>query len=48
MTELPRRFRKLPNLVEFGRNAYIALDAPADLPGLAYDAVFNRPSGDGR
>jgi multidrug resistance efflux pump len=45
MTELPQRFRRMPNLVEFGRNVYIALDAPAHLPGLAYDAVFNRPSG---
>jgi multidrug resistance efflux pump len=48
MTELPLRFRKLPNLVEFGRNVYIALDAPASLPGLAYDAVFNRPRGGGK
>lgn len=45
VTELPTRFRRLPNLVEFGRNVYIALDAPADLPGLAYDAVFKHPTG---
>lgn len=45
VTELPTRFRRLPNLVEFGRNVYIALDTPADLPGLAYDAVFKHPTG---
>ena len=45
---MPARFRRTPNLVEFSRNVYIALDAPADLPGLAYDAVFNRPRGGGR
>ena len=48
MTELPARFRRMPNLVEFSRNVYIALDAPASLPNLAYDAVFNRPSGGGQ
>jgi multidrug resistance efflux pump len=48
MTEIPPRFRRLPNLVEFSRSVYIALDAPADLPGLAYDAVFNRSSGGGK
>jgi membrane fusion protein, multidrug efflux system len=48
MTEMPQRFRRMPNLIEFGRNVYIRLDAPADLPGLAYDAVFNRPSGAGK
>jgi multidrug resistance efflux pump len=48
MTELPVRFRRMPNLVEFGRSVYIALDAPAQLPGQAYDAVFNRPSGGGK
>ncbi len=45
MTELPIRFRRMPNMVEFGRNVYIALDTPADLPGLAYDAIFNRAVG---
>ena len=48
MTEMPMRFRRIPNLIEFGRNVYIALDAPIDLPGQAYDAVFNRPSGGGK
>lgn len=48
MTEMPVRFRRIPNLIEFGRNVYIALDAPIDLPGQAYDAVFNRPSGGGK
>lgn len=48
MTEMPVRFRRMPNLVEFGRNVYVALDAPVDLPGQAYDAVFNRPSGGGK
>ncbi|HEX7498685.1 MAG TPA: biotin/lipoyl-binding protein [Polyangia bacterium] len=48
MTEMPVRFRRMPNLIEFGRNVYIALDTPIDLPGQAYDAVFNRPSGGGR
>jgi multidrug resistance efflux pump len=48
VTEMPVRFRALPNMVEFGRNVYIQLDAPASLPNLAYDAVFNRPSGGGR
>ena len=48
MTEIPKRFRRIPDLVEFSRSVYIALDAPADLPGQAYDAVFNRPSGAGR
>jgi multidrug resistance efflux pump len=48
VTEMPVRFRRLPNMVEFGRNVYIQLDAPASLPNLAYDAVFNRPSGGSR
>jgi len=48
VTEMPVRFRRLPNIVEFARNVYIQLDAPASLPNLAYDAVFNRPSGGGR
>ena len=48
MTEMPVRFRRMPNLIEFGRNVYIALDSPIDLPGQAYDAVFNRPSGGGK
>jgi multidrug resistance efflux pump len=48
VTEMPERFRRLPNVIEFGRNVYIQLDAPASLPNLAYDAVFNRPSGGGR
>jgi multidrug resistance efflux pump len=48
ITEMPVRFRRVPNLVEFGRNVYIQLDAPANLPGQAYDATFNRPSGGGK
>jgi multidrug efflux pump subunit AcrA (membrane-fusion protein) len=47
VTEMPERFRRLPNMIEFGRNVYIQLDAPASLPNLAYDAVFNRSSGGG-
>jgi len=47
MTEIPARFRRIPNLVEFGRNVYIALDAPAQLPNQAYDAVFRASSGGG-
>jgi multidrug resistance efflux pump len=40
MTEIPLRFRKLPNVPEFTRNIYIELDSPANLPGQAFDAVF--------
>jgi multidrug resistance efflux pump len=40
ITEIPVRFRRVPTLHEFGRNVYIRLDAPATLPGQAYDAVF--------
>jgi multidrug resistance efflux pump len=45
ITEIPARFRRLPNIAEFGRNVYIQLDAPANLPGQAFDAVFRRGSG---
>jgi multidrug resistance efflux pump len=45
ITELPVRFRRLPNIAEFGRNVYIQLDAPASLPGQAFDAVFRRGGG---
>jgi multidrug resistance efflux pump len=45
MTEIPLRFRKLPNVPEFIRNVYIELDVPAPLPGQAFDAVFVRRSG---
>jgi multidrug resistance efflux pump len=48
VTEMPVRFRRLPNMVELGRNVYIQLDASASLPNLAYDAVFNRSRGGGR
>lgn len=48
VTEMPERFRRMPNMIEFGRNVYIQLDAPASLPNLAYDAIFNRPSGGGK
>lgn len=47
VAELPVRFRHFPHLPEFGRNAYIELDAPADLPGQAFDAVFRRAGGGG-
>jgi multidrug resistance efflux pump len=45
ITEMPERFRRMPNLVEFGRNVYVQLDAPASLPNLAYDAVFSKGGG---
>jgi multidrug resistance efflux pump len=45
ITEIPTRFRRLPNIAEFGRNVYIRLDAPANLPGQAFDAVFRRGNG---
>jgi multidrug resistance efflux pump len=48
VTEMPKRFWRMPNLIEFGRNVYVQLDKPASLPNLAYDAVFNRASGGGR
>ena len=48
VTEMPERFRVIPNLHEYGRNVYIALDAPAHLPGQAFDAIFNRPKGGGQ
>jgi multidrug resistance efflux pump len=47
ITELPIRFRRLPNVPEFGRNVYVELDAPADLPGQAFDAVFRHGTGGG-
>jgi membrane fusion protein, multidrug efflux system len=47
VTEIPIRFRHVPNLAEFGRNAYIQLDSPANLPGQAFDAVFRHGSGGG-
>lgn len=45
MTEIPLRFRKLPNIPEFIRNIYIELDVPAHLPGQAFDVVFLKGSG---
>ena len=48
VTEMPERFRVIPNLHEYGRNVYIALDAPAHLPGQAFDAIFKRPKGGGQ
>jgi multidrug resistance efflux pump len=48
VTEMPERFRVIPNLREYGRNVYIALDAPAHLPGQAFDAIFNRPKRGGQ
>lgn len=47
VTEIPERFRHVPRLREYGRNVYIRLDAPAVLPGQAFDAVFRRASGGG-
>jgi multidrug resistance efflux pump len=47
ITELPIRFRRIPNLHEFARNVYIQLDAPANLPGQAFDAVFRHGGGGG-
>jgi len=47
ITEIPQRFRRVPTLHEYGRNAYIQLDAVANLPGQAFDAVFRRGGGGG-
>jgi multidrug efflux pump subunit AcrA (membrane-fusion protein) len=47
ISEIPIRFRHNPNLHEFGRNVYIRLDAPAPLPGQAFQASFRRGSGGG-
>lgn len=47
ITEIPVRFRRVPTLQEFGRNAYIQLDTPATLPGQAFDAVFRHGPGSG-
>ena len=47
ITEIPQRFRRVPTLHEFGRNVYIQLDAVANLPGQAFDAIFRRGSGGG-
>lgn len=40
LTEIPIRFRHVPTLIEFSRAVYIELDAPASVPGRAFDAVF--------
>lgn len=45
VTEMPARFRRIPNLVEFGRNVYVQLEKPASLPNMAYDAVFSKGGG---
>lgn len=45
VTEMPARFRRIPNLIEFGRNVYVQLEKPASLPNLAYDAVFSKGGG---
>jgi hypothetical protein len=47
ITEIPIRFRRVPTMHEFGRNVYVELDAPADLPGQAFDAVFRHGTGGG-
>jgi HlyD family secretion protein len=47
ITEIPIRFRKIPTLHEFGRNVYIQLDTPANLPGQSFEAVFRHGSGGG-
>jgi multidrug resistance efflux pump len=47
ITEIPIRFRRVPALHEFGRSAYIQLDAPSNLPGQAFDAVFRHGNGGG-
>jgi HlyD family secretion protein len=47
ITEIPIRFRRVPTLHEFGRNAYIQLDAVATLPGQAFDAIFRHGPGSG-
>ena len=47
ITEIPQRFRRVPTLHEYGRTAYIQLDAVANLPGQAFDAVFRRGGGGG-
>ncbi|MGC4114739.1 MAG: HlyD family efflux transporter periplasmic adaptor subunit [Myxococcales bacterium] len=40
MTELPPRFRRIPNQREYGREVFVRLDQPAPLPGEAFDATF--------
>jgi multidrug resistance efflux pump len=45
ITEIPQRFRRVPTVHEFGRNIYIQLDAAANLPGQAFDAVFRHDGG---
>jgi multidrug resistance efflux pump len=47
ITEVPIRFRHFPHLPEFVRNAYIALEAPAELSGQAFDAIFDHHQGGG-
>ncbi len=47
ISEIPERFRRVPRLPEYGRNVYIRLDVPANLPGQAFDAVFRRGPGGG-
>lgn len=47
ITEIPQRFRRTPTLPEYGRNVYIHLDAPASLPGQAFDVVFRASQGGG-
>lgn len=40
MTELPPRFRRIPNQREYGREVFVRLDSPAPLPGESFDATF--------
>jgi len=46
--ELPLRFRRFPNVREFGRTVFIKLEVTATLPGQAFDATFRPAAGGGR
>lgn len=48
IAELPARFSPFPAQRRYGRTVYIQLDAPASLPGQAFDASFRAESGGGR
>ena len=48
ITEVPLRFRRVPNVHEWGRTVYIQLDSPGTLPGQGFDAIFGKGSGEAR
>lgn len=45
IAELPLRFRRFPNVREYGRNVFIKLEAAASLPGQAFDVTFRAAPG---